>query len=168
MPVRSHSGALGVHDASITGQNNTTLAEVFTTASYSTSSEKIPNLYLYMGPSCVPSAESTLHMIEFSCAYMILCIQKFQREHLKSIVFSARACRAWMRQVDRYFGKTTFTYTCKSWAKANVSDGRVMAIWPGSSMHARVAFQSPRWESYEVEYLDEGWGEDGKEDFFFF
>jgi hypothetical protein len=114
----------------------------------------MPNLYLYMGPSSAPSAESTLHMIEFSCAYMIFCIQKLQR-----------ACRAWMRQVGRYFGNTTFTYTCKSWAKANVSDGIVMAIWPGSSVHARVPFQNPRWEGYEFEYLDEGWGEDGKEDF---
>jgi hypothetical protein len=119
------------------------------------------NLYLYMGPSGAPSAGSTLHMIEFSYAYMILCIQKLQREHLKSMAVSARASRAWMRQVDRYFDKTTFTYTCKSCAKANVPDGRVMAIWSGSSVHARVAFQKPRWEDYEFEYLEEGWGEGG-------
>jgi hypothetical protein len=57
-----------------------------------------------------------------------------------------------MRQGDRYFAKTKFTYTCKSWAKANVPDGRVMEIWLGSSVYARVAFQNPRWEDYEFEY----------------
>lgn len=37
-----------------------------------------------------------------------------------------------------------------------------MAIWPGSSVHAREAFSNPRWEDYEYEYLDEKWnnGED--------
>jgi hypothetical protein len=32
-------------------------------------------------------------------------------------------------------------------------------------MHVRVAFQNPRWEGYEFEYLDEWVGEDGKEGF---
>jgi cation diffusion facilitator CzcD-associated flavoprotein CzcO len=81
--------ALGVHDASITGVDGVTLTEVFQpepTAYYSTSPEKMPNLYLYMGPNGAPSAGSTLHMIEFSCDYMIRCIQKLQREGLKSMV----------------------------------------------------------------------------------
>jgi hypothetical protein len=70
-----------------------------------------------------------------------------------------------MKQVDRYFAKTTFTFTCKSWAKANKPNGRVMAIWPGSSVHAHVAFSHPRWEDYEYEYLDATWEKEGDEDF---
>lgn len=70
-----------------------------------------------------------------------------------------------MKQVDRYFAKTTFTFTCKSWAKANKPNGRVMAIWPGSSVHAYVAFSNPRWEDYDYEHLDQACEKDGDEDF---
>lgn len=114
----------------------------------------MPNFFLYMGPNGAPGAGSTLHTIEFSCDFMIRCILKLQRERLRSMVVKEAAHKAWMKQVDRYFFKTTFTYTCKSWAKRNIPDGRVMAIWPGSSVHAKICFENPRWEDFDYEYLE--------------
>lgn len=33
-------------------------------------------------------------------------------------------------------------------------EGRVVGLWPGSCLHAARAFERPRWEDYNYEYLD--------------
>ncbi|KAK9426117.1 hypothetical protein SUNI508_12571 [Seiridium unicorne] len=145
---------LGSKDAVITGRGGVTLSEMWNPdpfAYYSMCPKNMPNFFLYLGPNGAPGAGSTIHMIEFTSEFMIKCVQKLQREHLKSMTVSDRALNAWQKQLDRYFAKTTFTYTCKSWAKRNQENGRVIALWPGSSVHARFALANPRWEDFEYE-----------------
>lgn len=66
--------------------------------------------------------------------------------------------------VERYFDKTIFTYSvcatanikvpptnmlkCKSWFKRNQDNGRVVGLWPGSSLQAQEAFANPRYEDF--------------------
>ena len=33
-------------------------------------------------------------------------------------------------------------------------EGRIVGLWPGSCLHAARAFEHPRWEDYNYEYLD--------------
>lgn len=34
--------------------------------------------------------------------------------------------------------------------------GRVVAVWPGSSIHFMEMIETPRWEDYEIEYQHVG------------
>jgi hypothetical protein len=57
--------------------------------------------------------------------------------------------------IDSYFSKTIYTQPCKSWMKRGKEDGRVVTIWPGSCIHAVVAFENPKWEDMNYTYLPE-------------
>ncbi len=37
---------------------------------------------------------------------------------------------------------------CKSWFKRNNEDGRIVGLWPGSSVHAQEALANPRYEDF--------------------
>lgn len=37
---------------------------------------------------------------------------------------------------------------CKSWFKRNNEEGRIVGLWPGSSVHAQEALRSPRFEDF--------------------
>jgi hypothetical protein len=39
--------------------------------------------------------------------------------------------------------------------KRGKEDGRVITLWPGSAIHAVVAFDNPRWEDFNYTYLPE-------------
>lgn len=76
-----------------------------------------------------------------------------------------------MRQVDRYFEKTTFAFTvsntpahylrdwfnmilqCNNWAKRTAS-GRMLGYWPGSAVHQRATLEHPRFEDFDYESND--------------
>lgn len=77
-----------------------------------------------------------------------------------------------MKQVDRYFEKTTFAFTvsifplesapdilisnnqCNNWAK-RTSNGRMLGYWPGSAVHQRATLMHPRYEDFEYVPNDE-------------
>ena len=86
--------------------------------------------------------------------------------------------RAFSQHVDKYFERTIFTYKvyhksklqtnfpdpqcltftyqessltclqCRSWFKRNEEEGRIVGLWPGSSVHAQQVLQSPRFEDF--------------------
>ena len=116
----------------IRGQGGVTLDELWnpTPEAYmSMCAPKVPNLFMYLGPNGGPGAGSTIHMLEWLCNYMIQCVRKIQKEHIKSMVVrsvstlfpltiafnrlhatsSAQANTDFSRHVDKYFAKTVFT-----------------------------------------------------------
>jgi hypothetical protein len=42
---------------------------------------------------------------------------------------------------------------CKSWFKRNQDEGRIVGLWPGSSVHAQQALQNPRFEDFTYVHL---------------
>ena len=82
---------------------------------------QMPNMFLFVGPNGAPGAGSTIHMSECACEYMIKCIQKLQRENIKSMMAKDTAVQAFMKQVDRYFSKTTFAFTVRAISFSSVS-----------------------------------------------
>jgi len=73
----------------ITGQDGKTLDELWKPipeAYLSICPPKMPNLFMYLGPNGGPGAGSTIHMLEWVCDYMVQCVQKIQREYIKSMV----------------------------------------------------------------------------------
>jgi hypothetical protein len=72
--------------------------------------------------------------------------------------------------IGEYFKKTVYTDTCKSWYKADggLTEGeRILALYPGSILHARELWRAPRWEDFEytsneknkLRWLGNGWSE---------
>jgi cation diffusion facilitator CzcD-associated flavoprotein CzcO len=73
----------------ITGQDGQTLDDVWNPipeAYLSICPPKMPNLFMYLGPNGGPGAGSTIHMLEWVADYIIQCVQKIQREFIKSMV----------------------------------------------------------------------------------
>ncbi|KAI1613103.1 hypothetical protein EDD36DRAFT_488132 [Exophiala viscosa] len=135
----------------IIGRGGKTLEEVWTPhpeAYLSLCAPKMPNLFFFLGPNGGPGAGSFIAMLENVVDYVIQCVQKLQREYVASMEVSETAQKAFSEHVDRYFAKTIFTYKCKSWFKRNNEDGRIVGLWPGSSVHAQEALKSPRFEDF--------------------
>jgi hypothetical protein len=44
---------------------------------------------------------------------------------------------------------------CKSWFKRNSEQGRIVGLWPGSSVHAQEALKNPRFEDFHYIHLPE-------------
>ncbi|KAF2492799.1 hypothetical protein BU16DRAFT_564111 [Lophium mytilinum] len=99
-------------------------------------------------------SRSTIHMSECACEYMIECIQKLQWENLRWMIPKDAVVRAFIKQVDRYFAKTTFSFTCDQWAK-RTPNGRVLGYWPGGAVHQRATLDTPRFEDFEHSSFDE-------------
>lgn len=116
---------------------------------------KMPNHFRFLGPNGGPGTGSLIHLVEVSCEYMIKCVAKIQREYIKSMVVSERANRAFAKHVERYFTRTIYTQPCKSWMKRGKEDGKVVTLFPGSAYHMVIAFQNPRFEDFEYEYMEE-------------
>ena len=116
---------------------------------------KMPNHFRFLGPNGGPGTGSLIHLVECACEYMIKCVQKLQREYIKSMVVSKRANDLFSSHLDRYFTKTIYTQPCKSWMKRGKEDGRVVTLWPGSCIHAVVSFENPRFEDFNYEYMPE-------------
>lgn len=142
----------------IYGQGGISLNEVWTPepeAYLSLIPVKMPNFFMYLGPNGAPFS-TMIVMIEFQCDYMVKCIQKLQRECLRSMVPKVQAKDDFVRYADRFFAKTVVAEECASWFKTGGrKDGRIMAMWPGSLVHAWKVYQNPRWEDFEYERLPE-------------
>ncbi|ETS85705.1 hypothetical protein PFICI_03730 [Pestalotiopsis fici W106-1] len=118
----------------------------------------MPNLFLYLGPNGAPLS-TMIVMIEAQCDYMIKCVQKLQREHLRSMTPKVAAKDDFVRYADAFFSKTVLAEDCAAWFKSGGrADGRITAIWPGSLVHALKVYEKPRWEDFEYEMLPESGG----------
>ncbi|KAF7302712.1 hypothetical protein HMN09_00906100 [Mycena chlorophos] len=127
-----------------------------------------PNWFQALGPNSGVGSGSLLIVIERvskalvdavraaanSVQYAVEATLKLQREHLKSMEPTKEAVDDWDAYIEEYFKKTVFGEKCRSWYKQGKEEGRVVALWPGSSLHAVRALQYPRWEDYTYEPLD--------------
>lgn len=142
----------------ITGQGGVTLDDVWNPTPecyFGIFPPKMPNMMRFLGPNGGPGTGSLIHLVECACEYMIKAVRKLQREYIKSIVVGPRANAIFSKHVDKYFTKTIYTQPCKSWMKRGKETGRVVTLWPGSCIHAVVAFENPRWEDFEYELMEE-------------
>lgn len=145
-------------DVPIIGEDGVSLNEVWDPipeAYYGIFPGKMPNHFRFIGPNGAPGTGGLVHLVECACEYMIKVIQKLQREYIKSICIKPEVLAMFTKHVDKYFTKTIYTQPCKSWMKRGKEDGRVITIWPGSCIHAVEAFENPRYEDFNYEYLPE-------------
>ncbi|TBU26572.1 FAD/NAD(P)-binding domain-containing protein [Dichomitus squalens] len=113
-----------------------------------------PNFFMSFGPNSGVGSGSLLALMEFEIMYAVQATAKLQRERLKSIEVKPEALRDFDQYIDSYFPKSVYSENCRSWYKMNKSDGRIVGLWPGSTLHALKALRHPRWEDYNYEQAD--------------
>ncbi|KAK9852250.1 hypothetical protein MYU51_008649 [Penicillium brevicompactum] len=151
----------------VKGRGGVTLSERWkeTPETYlSIATDGFPNYFISLGPNAGLGEGSLLLLVEKSVDYFTACIQKMQRDNIRAINVRREAVKQFTSYCDNYFTNTVFSSNCRSWYKSGTEDGRVTALWPGSSLHAMKAFAHPRWEDFEYEYVNDnafGWLGDG-------
>ncbi|PSR73745.1 hypothetical protein PHLCEN_2v10435 [Hermanssonia centrifuga] len=108
-----------------------------------------PNCFFGLGPNSTIGTGSLIPMIEHQVDYAVQVAMKLQRERLKSIEVKKRA----VEDFDRFI-ETVFTEKVRTWYKLGKEEGRVVGLWPGSTLHALKALKYPRWEDFNYEQED--------------
>ncbi|KAF9566936.1 FAD/NAD(P)-binding domain-containing protein [Agrocybe pediades] len=146
-------------DFDIIGRNGITIQEHHTPhpRTYLTVAvDGFPNMFQALGPNSNVGSGNLLLIMERQVDYAVQATLKLQRERLKSMDVKKEAVEDYEKYIDAYFPTTVFGQKCRSWYKGGKTDGRVVALYPGSSMHAIRALAHPRWEDFNYEYLHEG------------
>ncbi|KAJ7610856.1 FAD/NAD-binding domain-containing protein [Roridomyces roridus] len=141
----------------IVGRGGVKLADKYTPHAkhyLSVAIDGFPNWFQVMGPNSAVGSGSLLIVIERQVDYIVEATLKLQREHLKSMEVKVEAVEDWDAYIEHHFKQTVFSEKCRSWYKQGGEEGRVVALWPGSCLHAARALEHPRWEDYNYEYLE--------------
>ncbi|KAL1972597.1 hypothetical protein VTN31DRAFT_7011 [Thermomyces dupontii] len=149
------------------GRNGVSLADKwkeFPDTYISLATDEFPNFFMCLGPNAALGHGSLLLLIEKSIDYMTECVKKMQRDNILWMMPRREAVERFTTHCEQYFTRTVFSTKCRSWYKGGREDGRVVALWPGSSLHALKTFANPRWEDFEYRYINDnpnGWIGDG-------
>ena len=125
--------------------------------------DSFPNLFTALGPNSTQGTGNLLVVLERIASYTALCLAKLQSQNIQSMQPSHLAVKNFTSFCHEYFKGTVYTEECASWYKSG-PEGKVTALWPGSSLHAIEALKQVRWEDFEFTYCDGnafGWFGDG-------
>lgn len=121
------------------GVGGTTLAEHWRrgmTAYASTTVHGFPNLFIVNGPNAGLGHNSAVYMIETQLQYLLGALE-YLDEFGGVLEVSARAERAYTREIDRMAAPTVWlTGGCDSWY-VDPRSGRLTLLWPGSAHEFR-------------------------------
>ena len=78
---------------------------------------------------------------------------------------TAEATADYNEHVQNYLQRTVWVGNCRSWYKRGTVDGKVIAIYSGTSFHYTEALRQPRWEDYKMEITPSGLGEKSRNRF---
>ncbi|KAL1738546.1 hypothetical protein HDZ31DRAFT_69882, partial [Schizophyllum fasciatum] len=114
-----------------------------------------PNWFQSFGPNSGGGSGSLTATIEAQIRYAVQATSKLQRERLKSLEVKKEAVDDFDEYLEVLFPKTVFSEHCRSWYKNGKADGRIWALWPGSTLHMIRALEHPRWEDFVFQPLEE-------------
>lgn len=97
---------------------------------------EFPNYFIIGGPNSAVGSGSLLVLFERVVDYIVLAMQKMQRENIRAMSIKQGAVDDFMEYVDAYFPKTVYSQKCRSWYKAGKELGPVIGLWPGESQLA--------------------------------
>ncbi|RKL12923.1 putative sterigmatocystin biosynthesis monooxygenase stcW [Fusarium oxysporum] len=111
-----------------------------------------PNYFVFNGPNACVGNGSLIPVIESVGEYIIKALSKMQVHGVKTMEVQSEAVTDLTEHIDTYMPRTVWSGNCRSWYKQGTVDGRVTAIWPGSSLHFLDILKEPRWEDYSWTY----------------
>ncbi|QGI69611.1 hypothetical protein CEK26_001943 [Fusarium fujikuroi] len=87
--------------------------------------------------------------LELAVDYAFSCVRKMQTENIGSLEVKREAADDFLEQRDKIMQGMVWTGSC------NGSDnGAVTGPWCGSIWHFKETLESPRWEDFEIQYLE--------------
>ncbi len=104
-----------------------------------------PNLFMIVGPNTGLGHSSMIFMIESQIAYILDCIQKMERDQLRSVEVKADAQARYNAELQSRFPQTVWATGCQSWYLAK--GGRNTTLWPGWTWEFRS--RTRRWNPTE-------------------
>lgn len=67
---------------------------------------------------------------------------------------TADATREYNEHVQSYLERTVWVGNCRSWYKRGTIDGKVVAVYSGTTFHYGEALRTPRWEDFEFQRVN--------------
>lgn len=118
-----------------------------------------PNFFQSMGPNSMPGAGSLLLIIEKTQVYIGQILARMAYDNIGRVEPKKQGVQSFTNYCDEFFKRTVFAEECSSWYKTAASrdgqmNGRVTALWPGSSLQCLRTLASVRWEDFETESFD--------------
>ncbi|KAG8412573.1 hypothetical protein J3458_014283 [Metarhizium acridum] len=110
-----------------------------------------PNYLIYLGPNTPISNGSLMGPLEATSDYFIRLLQRMIRNRALSFDVRQDAQEDFDNHTKSFMKGMVWTGTCRSWFK-RANDGKVTALWPGSSLHYMQCLAEDRWEDYEWRY----------------
>jgi hypothetical protein len=83
---------------------------------------------------------------------MCKLIDRYQTHNIKSFSPKQEAVDDFIAHKDFFMQRTVWNDPCRSWYKAAGPEGKVTALWPGSTLHYMEAMEELRLEDWNVEY----------------
>ncbi|KAI9743699.1 MAG: hypothetical protein M1818_003015 [Claussenomyces sp. TS43310] len=113
----------------------------------------------WKGPNCPIGNGPVLISIEAEVEYIIQMLSRFQKENIRSFDIKSEAVEDFNAWKDNYMKDTIWAEECRSWYKAGSAHGKILALWPGSTLHYLEAMRAPRYEDWTFTYptLKNGW-----------
>ncbi|KAE9978465.1 hypothetical protein EG328_001463 [Venturia inaequalis] len=139
----------------IVGPNGRNLQDVWagTAESYlGVAAANFPNYLIFLGPNCPIGNGPVLCAIECQADYMCKLIDRYQTHNIKSFSPKPEAVDDFIAHKDFFMARTVWNDPCRSWYKAAGPDGKVTALWPGSTLHYMEAMEELRLEDWNIEY----------------
>lgn len=109
-----------------------------------------PNYLTFLGPNTPIANGSLMGTLEATADYFIKILQKVMREDVVSINVREEAQADFNSHTQQLMKTMVWSGPCNSWYKSK--QGKVTAVWPGSSLHYREVLASCRWEDFEWRY----------------
>jgi hypothetical protein len=116
-----------------------------------------PNFLMLGGPNTGLGSGSLTSAFEAQSTYIVKVLRKMQKEDCATFEVDARRVSDFSQFVDEYFKRTVFTDDCSTWYRSKTSgSSRIVALWPGASVHCPEALRSPRWEDFHWTSVNTG------------
>ncbi|KAL1887489.1 hypothetical protein Sste5346_010188 [Sporothrix stenoceras] len=106
-----------------------------------------PNYLVFLGPNTPISNGSVMGTLEATADYFVRLVQKMVAQDVAYFSVRADVQADFDSQTQKTMQKMVWTGSCNSWFKNKL--GKVIALWPGSSLHYREVLEANRWEDYE-------------------
>ena len=83
---------------------------------------------------------------------MLKMIDRWQTENIHSFSPKVEAVEDFIAHKDQFMKGAIWQQDCRSWYKNHSSSGKVIALWPGSTMHYLDTIAEPRYEDWNFTY----------------
>lgn len=96
---------------------------------------------------------SFLPIIETLAGNIIQCIDKMQKDRIKSLTPKAEIAEQLKEHAALFLQRTAWTSGCSSWFKQGRIDGP-LPMFPGSRLVYMDLLSKPRFEDYHIDYVN--------------